>query len=447
MPGKPGHIFLQAGILGHSLIEPPPGGTVTLSNGQAFANRKIQDWRFIIMMRTFLRNCAFATVALPLSATAQLPVADAQGRELPSLAPLIEEVSPAVVNIATRGTVEVQRHPFADDPFFRRFFEGPGSPRERETQSLGSGVILDAGNGIILTNHHVIRNADEITVRTHDEREYEATVIGSDERSDVAVLKIKANGLQAMKLADSDALRVGDFVLAIGNPFSLNHTVTSGIVSGLGRTLPTREQGRIQDFIQTDASINPGNSGGALINLRGELVGINTAILSGGGGGNIGIGFAIPTNLARTIMEQILEHGEVRRGRLGVSVQNLTPDMADALEIGRPSGALVTQVAPNSAADKAGIEEGDVIIRVNDKNITGTQDLVNRISLLGVGHEVDIELLRDGRRQTVRAIIGDPDEHTLSAEDVHPRLEGAEFTELDERSPLFGRVGGVLVAN
>ncbi|MDQ2070845.1 DegQ family serine endoprotease [Natronospira bacteriovora] len=382
-------------------------------------------------------------VATPAAAMAQLPATDGEGRALPSLAPMIDEVSPAVVNISTRSTVEVQRHPFANDPFFRRFFDIPDQPRERETQSLGSGVIVDAADGIIITNHHVIQNADQITVRLHDNRTYEAEVVGSDEQTDVAVIRIDANDLKQIRLADSDNVRVGDFVVAIGNPFGLDHTVTSGIVSGLGRALQGGDN-RIQDFIQTDAAINPGNSGGALVTLDGRLAGINTAILSGRGG-NIGIGFAIPTNLAKGIMEQIREDGRVRRGRLGVQVQNLTPDIADAMGIDRRDGALVTQVAPNSAAEEAGLKEGDVIIRVNERSITSIRELVTRIGLMRVGEEVELEVLREDERKRLRARISDPEDTTVEAEDLHPKLSGATFTELDERSPLFGRVEGVLV--
>lgn len=397
------------------------------------------------MRRTILRQTA-GMLLLALAATAaqaQFPAQDAEGRELPSLAPMLEDVSPAVVNISTRGTVEVQRHPFANDPFFRRFFDMPDQPQQRQTQSLGSGVIVDADEGIILTNHHVIQNADQITVQLQDNRSFEAEVVGSDEQTDVAVIRIDADNLQEIEMADSSNIRVGDFVVAIGNPFGLDHTVTSGIVSGLGRALQGGGS-RIEDFIQTDAAINPGNSGGALVTLDGRLAGINTAILSGRGG-NIGIGFAIPTNLARSIMEQLLETGEVRRGRLGVQVQDLTPEIAEAMEIERNNGALVTQVVPESAADKAGIQEGDVITSVNGESINNIRDLVTKIGLMQIGDEVTIELVRDGETMTVSSEIGDPMQSSVQAEELHPKLAGARFSELDERSPLFGRVEGVMV--
>ena len=364
---------------------------------------------------------------------------------MPTLAPIIARVRPAVVNISTRGHIDVQRNPLLNDPFFRRFFGNPQQqPQRREIQSLGSGVIIDAKNGYVLTNHHVIANADEITVTLNDNRSITAEVVGSDVRTDVAILRIEADDLVDVELANSDQLLVGDFVIAIGNPFGLNHTVTSGIVSGLGRTGLNPEN--FEDFIQTDASINPGNSGGALVNLRGELVGINTAILSRSGG-NIGIGFAIPVNMADQVKDQLLEFGEVRRGVLGVNVQDVTPDLADALELKRNEGALVTLITPNSAAEKAGLQEGDVVIAVNGEPVVGSTDLRNYVGLLRVGSAVKLDIVRDGKRQRINATIGDPNEAVVASSDLHPRLEGAEFAEMDERSPLFGEVKGVLVAD
>ena len=270
--------------------------------------------------RCSLTRLLLCLLALPIGATAQ--IVDENGNT-PSLAPLVESVSPAVVNIATSGTVEAESNPLLNDPFFRRFFDVPEQPRQREVQSLGSGVVVNAEQGYVLTNHHVIAQADEITVAFNDGRELSAEIVGSDPETDIAVLQVDAEDLSALPMADSEALRVGDYTMAIGNPFGLDHTVTTGVVSGLDRTLPGNNGARLQSFIQTDASINPGNSGGALVNLRGELVGINTAILSRGGG-NIGIGFAVPINMARQVMDQIIEYGEVRRGILGVRVQDLT---------------------------------------------------------------------------------------------------------------------------
>src|SRR5262245_2349142 len=287
---------------------------------------------------------ALLLLAAPLAvvpvAFGQLPTAVGQ-TPVPSLAPMLKNVTPAVVNIATRGTVQ-QENPLLNDPFFRRFFDIPNVPRERSFQAAGSGVIVDAKNGYIITNTHVIENATEITVTLLDNRSLTAKVVGKDPGSDVAVLQVKANNLAQIPITDSDRAEVGDFVVAIGNPFGLGHTVTSGIISALGRSGINPEG--YEDFIQTDASINPGNSGGALVDLNGQLVGINSAILSRTGG-NIGIGFAIPSNMMKTVMNQLVKFGEVKRGVLGVNVQTLTPDIAQSMDLGNEvQGALVSQV-------------------------------------------------------------------------------------------------------
>ena len=318
---------------------------------------------------------------------------------------MIKRVSPAVVNIATRGTIRERspQNPLLEDPFFRRFFDIPDmGPRERQFQSAGSGVIFDAKNGYIVTNAHVVDNATEITVTLQDGRDLTATVVGSDVPSDVAVLKVPPESLIQVALGDSTRLEVGDFVVAIGNPFGLQHTVTSGIVSGLGRSGINPDG--YEDFIQTDASINPGNSGGALVNLRGELVGINSAILSRSGG-NIGIGFAIPVNMARSIMDQLLKYGSVKRGLLGVNIYSLTPDMAKSLNIANTQGVLVSQVTEGSAADKAGIKPGDVITSINGQTIKSNSELRNAIGLSRVGDKLDVALIRDRKPLHVTAII------------------------------------------
>jgi len=290
------------------------------------------------------------------------------GQPLPSLAPMLEQTTPAVVNISTRGTVR-SANPLFEDPFFRHFFDLPGNSRDgargrRQTQSLGSGVIVDADVGLVVTNHHVIENADEILVTLTDGREFQATMIGQDPEADIAVVSIKPEDLTALRWADSDQLRVGDFVVAIGNPFGLGQTVTSGIVSALGRSGLGIEE--IEDFIQTDASINPGNSGGALVNLRGELVGINTAIV-GPSGGNVGIGFAIPSNLAQDLMQQLVDDGEVRRGKLGVSLQELTEELQRVF--GVKKGVVVSGVEAESPADLAGLRRGDVLIEIDGRKL------------------------------------------------------------------------------
>src|SRR4029079_1901761 len=345
-------------------------------------------------------------LALAVPSLGALPPTDGT-TPMPTLAPMIKRVSPAVVNIATRGTVKERtpQNPLLEDPFFRRFFDIPDmGPRERQFQSAGSGVIFDAKNGYIVTNAHVVDNATEITVTLQDGRDLTATVVGSDVPSDVAVLKVPTENLIQVALGDSTKLEVGDFVVAIGNPFGLQHTVTSGIVSGLGRSGINPDG--YEDFIQTDASINPGNSGGALVNLRGELVGINSAILSRSGG-NIGIGFAIPVKLARSVMDQLLKYGSVKRGLLGVNIFSLTPDMAKSLNIANKQGVLVAQVTEGSAAEKAGIKPGDVITSINGQTIKSNSELRNAIGLSRVGDQLDVALVRDRKPLHVTAIITD----------------------------------------
>lgn len=356
-------------------------------------------------MRAHVYAFTAATAALlSFSAQAQLPerVGDAP---LPSLAPIVRKASPAVVNIATRGTLrEQRRNPLLEDPFFRRFFEGPElAPRERQFQSAGSGVIVDAKNGYIITNAHVIENADEITVTLLDDRQIKAEIVGRDKPSDVAVLKVATKNLTEMPLADSSRAEVGDFVLAIGNPFALSHTVTSGIISALGRSDNNPES--YQDFIQTDAPINPGNSGGALVNLNGQLVGINTAIFSGSGG-NIGIGFAIPSNMVKAVMSQLIQYGEVKRGMLGVQLANqFTPEIAESLGLDNARGALVSQVVEGSAADKAGIKAGDVITSINGRQVANASELRNSIGLLRIGEKVELALIREGSPRRVTSTL------------------------------------------
>ncbi|MXY64288.1 MAG: Do family serine endopeptidase [Gammaproteobacteria bacterium] len=333
-------------------------------------------------------------------AHALLP-ARVDGEPLPSLAPMLENVLPAVVNISTTTRIRTTDHPLMQDPFFRRFL----GPREREGSSLGSGVIVDAVNGYILTNHHVIDRADEITVTTNDGRSMEATLVGSDEDSDVAVIQVRGDNLQAIAIGRSSELRVGDFVVAIGSPFGLSQTVTSGIVSALGRSGLGIEG--YEDFIQTDASINPGNSGGALVNLRGELVGINTAILSRGGG-SIGIGLSIPVDMAGALMAQILEHGDVQRGILGVAMQDLTPRLAEAFGIPGRRGAVVSQVVPGSAAEEIGMRSGDVIVGFNNAEILDSADLRNAVGLLRTGDRGTVAFYRGGRLIEREVTIHDP---------------------------------------
>ncbi|MCC6136567.1 MAG: DegQ family serine endoprotease [Candidatus Contendobacter sp.] len=382
------------------------------------------------------------SVAIPVSVQAALP-AMVDNQALPSLAPMLERATPAVVNIATENRVASRRNPLLEDPFFRHFFNIPDQPRERMAQSVGSGVVVDTERGYVITNHHVVEGADTITVTLRDGRRLNAKVIGSDSQSDVAVIQIPSGNLTALPLADSDALRVGDFVVAVGNPFGLGQTVTSGIVSALGRT-GLGIQG-YEDFIQTDASINPGNSGGALVNLRGELVGINTAIIAPGGG-NVGIGFAIPANMVARLMNQIVSHGLVKRGQLGVSVQDLTPDLARAFNIPASQGAVIAQVSPRSAAARAGLREGDVVLSINGRPVRDSGALRNTVGLLEVGEAVRLEILRDGKPLTLEAKVGEYAPARLDGEAINPRLTGATLEEIGPNSPLAGKVLGVLIA-
>jgi len=369
-------------------------------------------------------------VAMPISAAA--PPAAVADTPVPSLSPMIKRVSPAIVNISTKGTVKERgaQNPLLDDPFFRRFFDVPPDlgPRERSFQSAGSGVIFDSKNGYIVTNAHVVENANEITVTLQDGHDLKAELVGSDTPSDVAVLKVKSDSLVQIGLGDSAKVEVGDFVVAIGNPFGLQHTVTSGIISGLSRTNINPDG--FEDFIQTDASINPGNSGGALVNLRGELIGINTAILSRSGG-NIGIGFAIPVNMARSVMDQLIKFGTVKRGLLGISIYSVTPDIAKLYSLGDTHGALVSRVVEGSPAEKAGIKTGDVIISVNGQNVKSNTELRNAVGMLRVGDKVEVNLIRDGKPRKVTAVLEDSGEPVAKestpqeSNTIHHGLEGA----------------------
>jgi serine protease Do/serine protease DegQ len=395
-----------------------------------------------VCARQWVATWLVLAFALGGAALAAGPLPPAVGdTPMPSLAPMIKRVSPAVVNIATRGTIRDRspQNPLLDDPFFKRFFDLPDmGPRERQFQSAGSGVIFDAKNGYVVTNAHVVDNATEITVTLQDGRDLTATVLGSDVPSDVAVLKVPAENLSQLVLGDSARLEQGDFVVAIGNPFGLQHTATYGMVSGLGRSGINPDG--YEDFIQTDASINPGNSGGALVNLKGELVGINSAILSRSGG-NIGIGFAIPVNMARSIMDQLIKYGSVKRGLLGVSIYSLTPDMAKSLNIENTQGVLVSQVNEGSAADKAGIKPGDVITSINGQTIKSNSELRNAIGLSRVGDKLQVALIRDRKSMTVSAVITEPPGATTAADArggaaaaadsgvIHPGLEGATLAD------------------
>ena len=379
--------------------------------------------------------------ALALSlGLAMLPQAQAAlpfgaGSDIRSLAPVLEKVTPGVVNISVSGS-KVSRQALPE-PF--RFFFGPGIPgeqlQERPFQALGSGVIIDAKKGYVITNNHVIEDADKIIITLIDGQEYEAELIGTDKQSDIALLKVEAKDLVEIEFADSDQLRVGDFAIAIGNPFGLGQTVTSGIISALGRSGLNVEN--LENFIQTDAAINSGNSGGALLDLDGKLVGINTAIL-GPGGGNIGIGFAIPANMVKNLADQILEYGEVRRGVLGVMGGELTSELARTFGYRSQHGAFVSQVLENSSADKAGLKAGDIIISLDDKPIRSFGELRAKVATMGADKTVTLGLFRDGKEQQVEVTLSRADEENIQANTLNESLEGAQLAQTSSEDKVQG---------
>jgi Do/DeqQ family serine protease len=369
------------------------------------------------------------TLAWP-AVQAVLPGTDALGRPFPSLAPMLKQVNPAVVNIATYSTRKTSDNPLLNDPFFRKFFDFPDQPQperrvpDKRQQSAGSGVIVDAGDGIVMTNYHVVRSADEVQVSLIDGRSYEASIVGTDPDLDIAILKIDADDLTDVSFADSSLLEVGDFVVAIGNPFGLGQTVTTGVVSALGRSGLGIEG--YENFIQTDASINPGNSGGALVNLKGELVGINTAIISPAGG-NVGIGFAIPVNMATASMRQIIEYGEVRRGQIGIGIQNITPELRDAFDLPRGQfGVLVTNVFKDTPAAEAGIRSGDIIVEADGKTTRSTAELRSRIGIKEVGDKVELKILRNGDSLQLTVEVGRAKSRQAKVETLTPLLQGLQ---------------------
>ncbi len=392
-------------------------------------------------MNTLARFVLILIFSGSMACQAAMPL-PADSRGVPTLAPMLAQATPAVVNISVKTRDPAENNPLLLDPFFRRFFNIPDQPLTE--QSAGSGVIVDAARGLVLTNNHVVKDAQEIVVTLKDRRQLKAQLVGSDPGTDIALLRIPAQNLTALKFGDSDALLVGDFVVAIGNPFGIGQTVTSGIVSALGRSGLGIEG--YEDFIQTDASINPGNSGGALVNLKGELIGVNTAIL-GPSGGNVGIGFAVPAAMAKQVMAQILRYGEVRRGRLGVQTADLTPDLAKKLGVHAGEGAVIVAIEPGSPADKAGLRKNDVLVSANGRAIRGSVDVRNRVGLTPVGDEIVFGVERGGGRVEVRARVGEPFAVTGSAGEAVPKLAGARVANIEPGMPMYGQAEGVIVVS
>lgn len=380
------------------------------------------------------------------AASAQVEALEPDERGIPTIAPLIDAVDDAVVNIAVVSERPAQMSPLFRDPFFQPFLPPLDQLPPQRQMSAGSGVIIDAGEGFILTNNHVIENGDEIRVILRDNRTFEADLIGRDPSTDIAVLRIAAGELTEVPLGNSENLLVGDFVVAIGNPFGLGQTVTSGIISALGRSGINPEG--YEDFIQTDASINPGNSGGALITLDGNLVGINTAIIAPNGGGNVGIGFAVPINMALAVMDQLVEFGEVQRGRLGVIIQDLTPDLAEAFDVEAETGVIVNSVEPGMPADDVGLAAGDVIVAVNGKTVEGSADLRQKIGLRRPGDEIEITYVRDGERRMVEVALADAGglRKTKRESGGSDALAGVHLSILDGSHPAWGEVEGVVAS-
>ena len=396
-------------------------------------------------MLTVMAICVIASLTGAF-ATAQT-YAEVDARGIPTIAPLLEDVTQSVVNIAVVSEQPVELNPLFNDPFFRRFFDLPETPEDIEPQqrlSAGSGVIVDAAKGYVLTNNHVVANGVDIRVTLKDRRVFDAEIVGTDPGTDIALLQIESDNLTALPMGDSSILEVGDFVVALGNPFGLGQTVTSGIISALDRS-GINPQG-YEDFIQTDASINPGNSGGALVTLDGKLIGINSAIIAPSGG-NVGIGFAVPINMARSIMEQLIEFGEVQRGALGVVVQDVTPDLAEALGLNVQNGAIVSSVEPGSAAEQAGIRMGDVITAVDGRPIMDSSDLRNEIGLRRIGRSVEVALIRNGDEIVFAAEIrGRTQQDAMQRGELGPDvLAGVELAELATGMPGYGTVEGVAV--
>lgn len=392
------------------------------------------------MIRVYISQFLFILTIVYSSISASVGIPDS------SIAPMLQTVMPAVVNVraqmkitdpATLRALQKQRGGNQKD-------DSGDQPTSGTFVSVASGVIVDPKNGYIVTNAHVINDAQTITVTLSDGRHFAAKVLGSDKPSDVALLQIKAKNLTSLPIGDSNNVKVGDFVAAIGSPFGLNQTVTSGIVSAVGRTTLGIEN--FENFIQTDAPINPGNSGGALINMNGQLVGINTAILAPNQG-NIGIGFAIPANMVKSVMNQLIQYGNVKRGVLGIGVQDITPDLANAFNVSLTNGAAVTQVLPDSPAQQAGMQVGDIVTAVNGSAVKNASDVVNTIGFLRVDSKINIELLRQNKHMTVSVTLYDPQKRQQAIQQMDPFLYGVGLKNFTQYSPVHGNVAGVLVVS
>ena len=410
-----------------------------------------------LILGTALMGLAIAPIAAsqsPFSRSGESPAMTVDSRGVLTMAPLLESVTPAVVSIDVSGTRKSSAPQgfSGNEELFERFFGGRiPQQQDRERRGIGSGVIVDASKGLIITNHHVVQDADEITVTLEDKRELKAELVGSDPKTDIAVIKVPARRLRALSFAKSSNVKVGDYVIAVGNPFGLSHSVTSGIISALGRDRGAGDN--YQDFIQTDASINPGNSGGALVNSKGELIGINAAIVTRSGGNN-GIGFAVPVRIVQGVMRQLVSYGEVRRGRIGVLIRDISPTLKEALELSTLDGALVSDVVEDSPADKAGLEKGDIIVAFNGEDILDASDIRNSVGLIEPGERADITYLREGKRRSTRIEVEEFEEEREvldeSAADDIPALEsfsGASITDIPDDMELRGGTDGVLVAS
>jgi serine protease Do len=388
------------------------------------------------LLQLSLSSCCIALSCLVApSSFAALPPATEQ-----SMAPMLKAVMPAIVNI--RGQIKITDLSMLRELERQQSAQNNRNPLPKTLTSVGSGVIVDAKNGYIITNAHVVKDAQTITVTLSDSRHFTAKVIGLDSPSDVALLQIKTTDLTAVPIGNSNDLQVGDYVAAIGNPYGLSQTVTSGIISALGRTTLGIES--FESFIQTDASINPGNSGGALINMQGQLIGINTAILAPTQG-SIGIGFAIPSNMVKSVMEQLIRYGDVKRGVLGIGAQDITPDLVTAFNLTLDKGAAVTQVLPGSPAAQAGFQVGDIVTNVNGTPVKNASDVINTIGFLRVDSKINIQILRQNKPMTISVTLSDPIQRDKTLEQSDPFLYGMTLKNFSALSPVHGNVKGVLV--